>query len=82
MVNFLKPVPTECQALVEDDDVVYTVPGDGLCGPKCLGAHVFEDEVFGSEVHRKMNSLIVKSIKYYENKVYCASVETESYIYY
>ena len=29
----IKPIPLNCTHLVHEDDVLYTVPGDGACGP-------------------------------------------------
>ena len=51
----LRDVPDECKHLVNDDDVVYVVPGDGACGPNSAAAHLFEDEVFGSKLRKQMN---------------------------
>ena len=41
----IKEVPTNCKHLVDSDDVLYSVPGDGCCGPNCGAALLFEDEV-------------------------------------
>ena len=51
----IKGVPNNCKHLVKDTDVVYTVPGNGCCGPNCAAAFVYQDEKFGSELRIKMN---------------------------
>ena len=42
------------------DDVLYTVPGDGCCGPNCAAAFLFEDEVFGPKLRKSMNRFMAK----------------------
>lgn len=49
-------VPKNCRALVDKNDVVYQVPGDGACGPNCGAAFLFEDEVFGPKLRKNMNN--------------------------
>ena len=51
----IKPVPLSCLHLVNDDDVVYVVPGNGCCGPNCACAFLFQDEVFGPKLRKQMN---------------------------
>ena len=54
----IKPVPQNCAHLVNKDDVVYVVPGNGACAPNCASAFLFEDEVFGDNLRRKMNKFM------------------------
>ena len=54
-IRNIKSVPENCAHLVKKDDVVYVVPGNGACGPNCASAFLFEDEVFGDSLRRKMN---------------------------
>ena len=51
----IKEVPKHCKHLVKDTDVVYTVPGDGCCGPNCAAVFLFHDEAYGPRLRRKMN---------------------------
>ena len=60
VVPNIKPVPRNCVHLVNAVDVVYTVPGDGSCGPNCASAFLFKDEVFGPKVRRRMNQFTAK----------------------
>ena len=48
-------VPDNCKHLVNKDDVLYLVPGDGCCGPNCASAFLFQDEVYGPKLRRMMN---------------------------
>ena len=54
----IKPVPQNCAHLVNKDDVVYVVPGNGACASNCASAFLFEDEVFGDNLRRKMNKFM------------------------
>ena len=56
----IKPVPQNCLHLVNKGDLVYTVPGDGSCGPSSASAHLFKDEVFGPTLRRRMNKRMAK----------------------
>ena len=51
----LKKVPENCKHLVNQDDVLYVVTGDGCCGPNCAAAFLFGDEVYGPKLRRLMN---------------------------
>ena len=51
----IRYIPANCKHLLNDDDVVYVVPGDGACGPNCGAAFLFEDEVFGPKLCKRMN---------------------------
>ena len=46
----IKEVPNNCKHLVNADDVMYVVPGNGSCGPNCASALLFGDEVFGPKL--------------------------------
>ena len=61
-------VPKNCRALVDKNDVVYQVPGDGACGPNCGAAFLFEDEVFGPKLRKNMNNFFADH--FYENYQY------------
>ena len=50
-----KEIPANCKHLVNEDDILYVVPGDGCCGPNCGAAHLFKDEVYGPKLRRRMN---------------------------
>ena len=41
MSNKLKDIPEEVKHLVNKDDIVYVVPGDGSCAPGCASAWLF-----------------------------------------
>ena len=56
----LKEVPDNCKHLVDKGDLVYVVPGDGACGPRSAAAHLFQDEVFGPRLRKKMNNFFAK----------------------
>ena len=56
----IRPVPRNCAHLVKKDDLVYTVPGDGSCGPNSATAFLFEDEVFGPKLRKRMNKHMAK----------------------
>ena len=43
----VKNVPLNCKQLVTPNDVIYIVPGDGLCAQNCVAALLFHDESFG-----------------------------------
>ena len=51
----LREVPKNCKHLVEKDDVLYLVPGDGCCGPNRASAFLFQDEVYGPSLRKQMN---------------------------
>ena len=57
----LKNIPEECKNLVDKDDIVYVVPGDGSCAPNCAAALLFQDEKFGPQLRRKMNLFMAKN---------------------
>jgi hypothetical protein len=57
------PVPQNCVHLVNKGDMVYTVPGDGKCGPSSASAFLFEDEIFGGKLRRNMNIFMAKNWK-------------------
>ena len=40
---------------MENEDVLYLVPGDGCCGPNCAAAFLFRDEVYGPSLRKQMN---------------------------
>ena len=56
----IRDVPKNCKHLVKDGDMVYVVPGDGCCGPNCAAAFLFQDEVFGPKLRKKMNLFFAK----------------------
>ena len=56
----LREVPNNCKPLVNEGDMVYVVPGNGACGPNSAAAHLFEDEVYGPQLRRKMNVFFAK----------------------
>ena len=48
-------VPENCKHLVNEDDVLYLVPGDGSCGPNCASAFLFMDKIYGPKLRKMMN---------------------------
>ena len=69
----IKPVPDNCVHLVNDGDVVYTVPGNGSCGPNSASAFLFKDDVFGPKLRRRMNIFMAKHWnKRYQNITQCS----------
>ena len=49
------------------------VPGDGSCGPSSASAFLFEDEVFGGKLRRKMNIFMAKHwTRRYQYKTQCS----------
>ena len=54
----IKDIPHNCKHLVKA--VLYVVPGDGCCGPNCAAALLFQDEIFGPELRRRMNLFMAK----------------------
>ena len=72
----IKEVPTNIKHLVNKGDVVYVVPGDGLCGPNAGAAKLFQDEKFGPDLKRKANLFFAEHFyKKYQYKTQC-SVES------
>ena len=61
----IKEVPENCKHLVESNDVLYIVPGDGCCGPNSAAAFLFHDEIFGPMLRKKMN---LHMVKFWETK--------------
>ena len=57
-------------------EIVYNVPGDGLCAINAAAAHIFEDESLGPTLRREMNKHIAKNQSYYINKGYFADVDS------
>ena len=69
----IKPVPANCLHLVNDGDKVYTVPGNGACGPNAIAAHLFKDEIFGPKLRKKMNQFFARHWeKKYKFKTQCS----------
>jgi hypothetical protein len=69
----IKEVSANCKHLVNIDDVLYVVLGDGCCGPNCGAAFLFNDEVYGSRLRRKMNIFMAKHWhKKYKNITNCS----------
>ena len=56
----IKPVPKNLAHLVKKGDKIYTVPGDGACGPNSASAFLFKDEVFGPQLKRNMNRFMAR----------------------
>ena len=56
----IKPVPKNLEHLVNEGDKIYTVPGDGACGPSSASAFLFKDEVFGPQLKRNMNKFMAR----------------------
>ena len=68
----IKQVPEECANYVNNDDVVYVVPGDGACGSNCAAAFLFGDEKYGRRLRLRMNKFMGKHFyTHYENKTQC-----------
>ena len=56
----IRNIPVNCAHLVNKDDLLYVVPGDGCCGPNCAAAFLFHDEVFGPNLRKRMNQFQAK----------------------
>ena len=56
----IKEIPENCKHLVNIDDVVYVVPRDGACGLNCEAAFLFNDEVYGPQLRKKMNCFMAE----------------------
>ena len=54
-IDNLKEVPENCKKFVNENDVVYVVPGDGRCAQNSAAALLFHDEKFGPGLKRKIN---------------------------
>ena len=54
-ISNIKEIPENCKHLVQEEDVLYVVPGDGCCGPNCGAALLLGDEAYGPMLRRKMN---------------------------
>ena len=71
----IRPIPRNISHLVNEGDVIYTVPGDGSCGPSSASAFLFKDEVFGTQLKRKTNKFLAKHWeKKYKFKCQCSEV--------
>jgi hypothetical protein len=64
----IREIPKNCKHLVNKDDQLYVVPGDGACGPNCGAAFLFEDEVFGPKLRQRMNHFFADH--WYQNYQY------------
>ena len=51
----IRDIPGNWKHLLNEDDVVYVVPGYWACGPNWGAAFMFEDEVFGPKLRNIMN---------------------------
>ena len=75
----IKPIPRNISHLVNKGDVLYVVPGDGSCAPSSASAFLFKDEVFGTQLKRKMNRFLAEHWeKKYKFKTQCS--ETSPFI--
>ena len=69
----IKDVPENIKHLVDKDDVIYEVPGNGACGPNSASAFLFSDEVFGPKLRRNMNIFMARHWdKHYQYKSQCS----------
>ena len=69
----IKQVPQNCKHLVNEDDVIYVVPGDGSCGPSSAAVFLFNGEVFGPKLRIRMNLFMAKHwYKRYQNVTQCS----------
>ena len=73
LFNNLKEVPENCKSLVNEGDMIYVVPGDGACGANSAAAHLFQDEVYGPRLRKKINCFFAKHFyKKYQFKTACS----------
>ena len=56
----IRPVPENISHLVKKGDKIYSVPGDGACGPNSASAFLFKDEVFGPKLRKNMNRFFAR----------------------
>ena len=59
--------------MLDDNDLVYKVPGNCLCAINASAAFIYEDENLGMKLRKEMNIHIKKHSSYYINEGYCAS---------
>ena len=71
----IQNIPNNCKHLVNENDVLYVVPGDGCCGPNCGSAFLFEDEVFGPKLRKRMNVFFAEH--WYDNYQYKTQCSTD-----
>ena len=67
---WLKQIPSRCKHLVNKDSYLFSVPGNGNCGPNCCAAHLFGDSRMGTELRKRMNTHIIEYHEYYKDKGY------------
>jgi hypothetical protein len=75
----IKEIPENCKHLVKENDVLYAVPGDGCCGPNCAAAFLFQDEIFGPKLRRRMNMFFSKH--WYKRYQYISQEEAKRWRY-
>ena len=69
----IKEIPNNCKELVDDNDVMYVVPGNGACAPNSAAALLFGDEVFGPKLRGRMNKHMAKYFyTRYQNITQCS----------
>ena len=73
--NF-RNIPDECRDLVDKDDIVYVVLGDGSCAPRSAAAWLFHDESLGPQLRRKMNFFMAQN--WYRKYQYLTPCSEES----
>ena len=54
-VTNLKKVPENYKHLLEEDDIMYVVPGNCCCAPNCAADLLFHDEKYGTQLRIRIN---------------------------
>ena len=69
----IKDIPENCKKFVNENDVVYVVPGDGRCGQNSAAVFLFHDEKFGYGLKRKTNLFFAEHFyRKYQYKSQCS----------
>ena len=58
-------IPENIKDLVDPEDIIFKVPGDGACGANALAAHIFGDVEYGKSLRKNMNLNLVRHWEHY-----------------
>ena len=64
---YLRNIPDNIKHLLDDDQVLYPVKGDGSCGPRCLAAFLYQDQTLGPHLARNINLHFVENWSHWRN---------------
>ena len=60
-VDNVKEIPEKYKSSFKKDEIIYTVPGNGCCGPNSIAAYIYGDEIYGPCLRQSLNQFIVKN---------------------